>query len=202
MVTLRHTLTSRGGTDGPTHDTNASTRKQARKHNASKHLQHGSIISKNIPQDGAALAPSTARRSRAHLGAEGRVENEHTGVDSEEASLRASKGEEAEEQKLAHRKSQMLDLFTSFLFHRYVQDMDTNDIEFLETEQWQEDDALLDSLSASPELKQEVKKRYAQFEDARQSLEIFMALNKANDVEQDWDPDVAQQNTLCFGKTF
>ena len=103
-------------------------------------------------------------------------------------------------QKLAHHKSQMLDLFTRFLYHRYVQDMAAADIEFPEKYDLQEDDALLDSLSANSELKQEVKKRYEQFCDARQSLEIFMALNNANDVEQDWDPTKAKSNTLLFWK--
>ena len=160
----------------------------------------GQLLSKNIPQDGAALAPSTASKPSAPELPKAESKMSTPELIAKKRRYVPRKERKLKKQKLAHRKSQMLDLFTSFLFHRYVQDMDANDIEFLETEQWQEDDALLDSLSANSELKQEVKKRYAQFEDARQSLEIFMALNKANDVEQDWDPDVAQQNTLLFWK--
>jgi hypothetical protein len=169
----------------------------------------GQLLSKNIPQDGAALAPSTASSTAPSTASKPsapelpKAKSEKLSTPEWIAKKRRyvpRKVRERKRQKLAHRKSQMLDLFTRFLFHRYVQDMEANDIKFLETEELQEDDALLDSLSANLELKQEVKKRYAQFRDARQSLEIFMALNKANDVEQDWDPEVAQENTLLFWK--
>ena len=143
----------------------------------------GQLLSKNIPQDGAALGPSTASStapSTALKPSAPELPKAESKMSTPELIAKKRryvprKERKLKKQKLAHRKSQMLDLFTSFLFHRYVKTWRRPTSSF-----WKRlagGRCALRLLVGKFRVKAEVKKRYEQFA-TRGRAWIFMALNK------------------------